>query len=83
MQLETASPLTNNVSSNAFNENTFTFEKTEVNMLDVKDYITERIAVYKQAPKTNTANDLKIYSELLEKGLLTKDEFISLKNKLI
>ena len=83
LQLETASPLTNNVSSNAFNENTFTFEKTEVNMLDVKDYITERIAVYKQAPKTNTANDLKIYSELLEKGLLTKDEFISLKNKLI
>ena len=83
LQLETASPLTNNVSSNAFNENTFTFEKTEENMIDVKNYIIERIATYKQAAQTNTANDLKIYSELFEKGLLTEEEFTSLKNKFI
>lgn len=48
LQLETASGQMNNVSSNMFSENTFTFDNNTQLVDEIKDYITYRISRYKQ-----------------------------------
>jgi hypothetical protein len=47
LQLETASGQMNNRESNAFSENTYTFEKNTETMQIVKDYITWQVAQFK------------------------------------
>lgn len=50
LQLETASGLMNNNTSNLFNENTFTFERTDVIQLmrEIYEYVCSRVSLYKQ-----------------------------------
>lgn len=52
LQLETASGLMNNSSNNLFNENTFTYDNPamDAQIAEVKDYIIEQVARFKQLP---------------------------------
>ena len=90
LQLETSSVQMNNKDSNAFSENTFTFDCIGVDysnkdMIDVKEYIVNQIMKYKQLPNDMDAkcNNLSAICDLYEKQLLTKEEFEKLKNRII
>lgn len=48
LQLETASAQSNNLASNQFSENTFTFEKDDKLMEEVKNYVIYMISQFKQ-----------------------------------
>lgn len=49
LQLETASGQMNNVASNMFSENTFTFEGNDKMIDEAREYIFKRVLLYKQA----------------------------------
>lgn len=90
LQLETSSVQMNNKDSNAFSENTFTFDCVGVDysnkdMVEVKEYIIGQIMKYKQLPCDNDSvcNNLSTISNLYEKQLLTKEEFEKLKSRMI
>lgn len=48
LQLETAAGQMNNLKSNAFSENTFTFENNVAEIEDMKEYIQMRVSMYKE-----------------------------------
>ena len=52
IQFETACGLMNNSSNNLFNENTFTYDNSNMDaqMTEIKDYIIEQVARFKQLP---------------------------------
>lgn len=84
LQMETASGLMNNSSNNMFNENTFTFEDSGMSslMTEVKNYITERVALYKKVPFSVPDEILK-YQKLLEQNVITQEEFDKKKEELL
>lgn len=97
LQLETASSSMNNKRSDFFNENSFTFEKTQIPnhvMEEVTSYIKSRIEEYKtakSAPATTTiiqntfspADEIKKYKELLDIGAITQEEFDAKKKEFL
>lgn len=88
LQFETASAQMNNQSSNAFSENTFTFEQNTGDygsMKEVKDYIVGQVSEYKKiSGKTERiCADITTICNLFEKDLLTKEEFELLKQKVL
>ena len=97
IQLETASGLMNNRYSNFFNENSFTFEESQLDkakMYEVYHYIKARIDEIKSG-KARTSiefsnqnnvdpiEEIKRYKELLEMGIITDDEFNKKKQELL
>ena len=97
LQLETASSTMNNKNDNFFNENSFTFDKTQVpnsKMEEVASYIKSRVEEYKTArfaPATTTiiqnnfssADEIKKFKELLDMGAITQEEFDAKKKELL
>ena len=93
LQLETASGLMNNNSSNFWNENTFTFEQTHKTnptnemMQEVFSYITKQVSKHKQVPTVNSsftaADEIRKYKELLNIGAITQDEYEVKKKQLL
>lgn len=92
IQLETASSLMNNKSSNVFNENTFTYDTTVLSNEDaskIHGYIMEQISKAK-APKVQTivqgkssAEELKELFELVQMGIMTQEEFDEKKKQIL
>ena len=84
LQIETASGLMNNNSSNFFNENTFTYEDANLNktVREMADYIISRVALYKK-PIYSPADELKKYKELLEASAITQEEYDKKKEELL
>ena len=93
IQLETASALMNNKSSNFFNENSFTFDTSvqpNEKMEEVANYITKRvdeIKSSKNAPavvsQVSAADEIKKFKELLDMGVITQEEFDAKKKQLL
>jgi len=95
LQLETATGLMNNKSSNFFNENSFTFDTTQISnskMKEVADYIKKRIDEIKRpkaAPvqqvvnQVSAADELIKYKQLLDMGAITQAEFDAKKKSLL
>ena len=93
IQLETASALMNNKSSNFFNENSFTFDtsvQTNEKMEEVANYIKKRvdeIKSSKNAPavvsQVSAADEIKKFKELLDMGVITQEEFDAKKKQLL
>ena len=52
LQLETPSGQMNNVASNAFSENTFTFDKLTEGILETKEFIEWKVSQFKQLPNS-------------------------------
>lgn len=84
LQVETASGLMNNNSSNFFNENTFTFEDHgQIEFVrEVYEYICERVALYKKPPYS-IPDEIRKYQELLKDKIITKEEFELKKDELL
>jgi hypothetical protein len=95
LQLETASTQMNNLNSNFFNENSFTFDSTTVSsevMTDIVDYVKNKVEAYHGNSNGNTttliqqksvAEELKEFKELLDLGIITVDEFEVRKKRLL
>ncbi len=92
LQLETASTMMNNRDSNFFNENTFTFEKSNVSnekMEEVANYIKQKVDEAKSAKHApisvaiSSADELKKFKELLDSGIITQEEFDAKKKQLL
>ena len=93
LQLETAAATMNNKASNFFNENSFTWDTTQVSletMREVADYIKKRIDEIKrgvnttpEAGKTSVADEILKFKQLLDMGAITEEEFNEQKQKLL
>ena len=82
--------------SNFFNENSFTFEATQIpnaKMEEIASYIKNKMEQYKVAkvapPTTiiqnndSAADELKKFKELLDMGVITQEEFDAKKKQLL
>lgn len=95
LQLETASSNGNNISSNFYAENSFTFNEIIISnerMIEVADYVKFRVDAVKKggtAPvsinnsNTSIADELLKLKQLLDMGVLSQEEFDEQKNKLL
>ncbi len=86
LQFETASSISNNTSSNFFNENTFTYEESHINehcMEIVVNYVKQQLDKIKMLPTYSVADELRKFKELLDCGVLTEAEFQNQKEKLL
>lgn len=95
LQLETASSNGNNKSSNFFDENSFTFDTTVISnerMIEVADYVKSRIDAVKKGlavpnvvnnSNLSVADELLKLKQLLDMGVLTREEFDAQKSKLL
>jgi len=94
LQLETASSSGNNKSSNAFAENSFTFDTsviTNEKMVEVSEYIKARIDAIKKGESSSAvpANNVSVADELLklkqlvDLGIITQEEFDAKKKQLL
>lgn len=93
LQLETASSSMNNRKDNFFNENSFTFEETQISnekMREIAEFIKEKIAATKQnknAPvvtaSVSSADELRKFKSLLDDGIITQEEFDKKKKELL
>ena len=96
LQLETASSSGNNMVSNFFNENSFTYETrniTNEEMEKVVAYIRERVEACKEAKNNpviaapvaavSVADEINKFKELLDMGAITQEEFDGKKKQLL
>lgn len=92
IQLETASTAMNNKKSNFTNENSFSYDGTIVSNDDVEDvvkFINQKIEEQKSLPngaviqQVSSADELKKFKELLDEGVITKEEFEAKKKELL
>ena len=94
LQLETAAGTGNNNGSNFFNENTFTYDSTQVSEEDMRKviaYIQERVEACKNAKNApvvaaapiSVADEIKKFKELLDMGAITQEEFDAKKKQLL
>lgn len=89
LQIETATGIMNQITSNLDNENTFTWDAHKLNkkMEEVRDYIESRVNYYKSAHNSvsalSSADEIKKYKELLDMGVITKEEFEEKKKQLL
>lgn len=91
LQLETASISMNNISSNFFNENTFTYDPTKISNEDMEEvykYVNQKVEEYKNNQNTNIkqispADEIKKYKELLDCDAITKEEYEKKKKELL
>lgn len=92
IQLETASVMMNNGGDNFFNENTFTYNESDLpNGLadEVVSFIKGKVSeckANKNAPavaQLSAADELKKFKELLDMGVINQDEFDAKKKELL
>lgn len=86
LQFETAASLSNNTTSNFFNENTFTYEESHINthcMEIIVKYVKQQLEKIKMLSVYSAADELKKFKELLDCGALTEAEFQKQKEKLL
>lgn len=92
IQLETASVMMNNGGDNFFNENTFTYNESDLpDGLDteVVNFIKAKVSEYKRgknAPvvaQVSAADELKKFKELLDLGVISQEEFDAKKKELL
>ena len=86
LQFETAASTSNNLSSNFFNENTFTYEESHINehcMDTIVEYVKQQLEKTKSSPAFSPGDELKKYKELLDIGVLTEEEYNHQKAKLL
>lgn len=86
LQFETAASLSNNTTSNFFNENTFTYEESHINahcMEIIVNYVKQQLERIKMLSVYSAADELKKLKELLDCGALTESEFQKQKEKLL
>lgn len=92
IQLETASTMMNNDRDNFFNENTFTYNESDLpNGLadEVVKYIKDKVSEFKKAKNTpsvvqiSAADELKKFKELLDMQIITQEEFDAKKKELL
>jgi len=99
LQLETASTQMNNRKDNFFNENSFTFDKTSVDldlMNEVAEYVKKRVdehhkirtapAIIQTGPsitEKSSVDQIKEFKELLDMGIISNEEFELKKNELL
>ena len=92
IQLETASVMMNNGRNNFFNENTFTYNESDLpNSLadEVVNFIKNKVSEYKSnknAPvvaQLSPADELKKFKELFDMGIINQDEFDAKKKELL
>lgn len=92
IQLETASVMMNNGGDNFFNENTFTYNESDLpNGLadEVVNFIKNKVSEHKaskNAPvvaQLSSADELKKFKELLDLQIITQEEFDAKKKELL
>lgn len=96
LQFETASRMMNNINSNFFSENSFTFDltvTTNEQMKEVRDYVEAQIRMCKNnqnqvqnqsaAPAMSAAEEIKQFKELLDMGIISQEEFEAKKKQLL
>ena len=92
IQLETASVMMNNGGDNFFNENTFTYNESDLpDGLDteVVNFIKGKVSEYKRnknAPvvaQVSATDELKKFKELLDMGIISQEEFDTKKKELL
>lgn len=89
LQIETASAQMNNKGNNFFSENTFTFDHGNEKMVEISDYVKERVEYYHNLPASGTAvqvspaDEIKKYKELLDMGVISQEEFDAKKKQLL
>ena len=92
IQLETASVMMNNKGDNFFNENTFTYNESDLpNGLadEVVSFIKNKVSeckANKNAPvvaQLSAADELKKFKELLDMGVINQEEFDAKKKELL
>lgn len=93
IQFETASIMMNNGGDNFFNENTFTYNESDLpNGLadEVVRFVKEKVAEFKKAKNStvvmqasSSADELKKFKELLDMGAITEEEFNAKKKELL
>lgn len=92
IQLETASVMMNNDKDNFFNENTFTYNESDLpNGLadEVVKYIKDKVSEFKKAKNApvvaqiSAADELKKFKELLDMEIITQEEFDAKKKELL
>ena len=92
LQLETASVQMNNLNSNFFGENTFTFDMDiQAEMDEVAEYVQKRVNYYKKARNTpqtviqtkSSADELLKFKELLDNGVISREEFEAKKRQIL
>lgn len=92
IQLETASTAMNNRNSNFTNENSFSFDGINVSNDDVEEvvkFINQKVEEYKSSnnasliQQRSSADELKKFKELLDDGVITKEEFEAKKKELL
>lgn len=93
IQFETASIMMNNGGDNFFNENTFTYNESDLpNGLadEVVKFVKEKVAELKKTKNSpvvvqasSSADELKKFKELLDMGAITEEEFNAKKKELL
>lgn len=91
LQLETSSGIMNNIDDNFFNENSFAYNSATVSnekMEEVKNYILQRIEIYKNKGMSKTealspADEILKYKKLCDEGIITQEEFEKKKKQLL
>ena len=86
----------NNINSNFFSENSFTFDltvTTNEQMKEVRDYVEAQIRMCKNnqnqvqnppaAPAMSAAEEIKQFKELLDMGIISQEEFEAKKKQLL
>lgn len=86
LQFETAASTSNNIASNFFNENTFTYDKSQINdycMHIVIEYVKQQLEQVKALAMPSIADELLKLKKLLDCGILSEEEFKKQKDKLL
>jgi len=86
IQIETSGSLMNNEKSNFFNENTFTFDTSQLSeqaFAYVVDYLTKQIEATKKGSLFSPADEIRKYKSLFDEGAITEAEYETKKTQLL
>ena len=86
IQIETSGSLMNNEKSNFFNENTFTFDTSQLSeraFAYIVDYLTKQIEAAKKGGLFSPADEIRKYKSLYDEGAITKSEYEAKKAQLL
>lgn len=86
LQFETAASTSNNIASNFFNENTFTYDNSQINeycMHIIVNFVKQQLEQAKSFVAPSVADELLKFKKLLDCGVLSEEEFKKQKEKLL
>lgn len=78
----------NNLESNFFNENTFTFDMSTITneeMIEIKKYIDKQLEIIKSTENQpiSSADEIRKFKALLDDQIITQEEFDKKKKQLL